>query len=175
MAKVAFSKLNLKVNNEEVPVQIGEQTIAVKQYLPLEDKLHLIERVIEYAHDTGNNFANPMKTDVYMAIEIIREYTNINFTDKQLENVPELYDKVISSGIWATIRDAIPEVEVSEIVRGVYRTSDAFYAYRNSILGILENITKDYENTDLDVMNIKEKLNDPQTMAMINSLLTKLN
>jgi hypothetical protein len=35
MAKVAFSKLKCKVNDTEVPVQIGEETIMVKQYLPI--------------------------------------------------------------------------------------------------------------------------------------------
>lgn len=175
MAKVAFSKLNLKVNNEEIPVQIGEQTIAVKQYLPLEDKLHLIERVIEYSYDVNNNFANPMKIDTYMTIEIIKTYSNISFTEKQLENIPDLYDKIISNNLWPIIRDNIPEGELSEIVRGVYRTSEAFYTYRTSILGILENVATNYKDVDFNVMNLKDKLNDPETKSIIETLLTKIN
>ena len=175
MAKVPFGKLNLKVNNNEIPVQIGEQTIAVKQYLPLEEKLKLIARVIENAHDIENNYANPMKTDVYLTIEIVKTYTDISFTEKQLEDIPGLYDKLISSQTWEVVRSNIPEVELSELVRGVYRTSEAFYTYRTSVLGILDTIKQDYSNLDFDVMNIKEKLSDPATVDMINNLLTKVN
>jgi hypothetical protein len=47
MAKISFNKLGLKININEIPVQIGEETIAVKQYLPIEEKLQLISRVLE--------------------------------------------------------------------------------------------------------------------------------
>ena len=55
MAKTAYSKLKLKVNEEIVPVQIGEVTIGVKKYLPVQEKLTLIGRVIELSHDLENN------------------------------------------------------------------------------------------------------------------------
>ena len=42
MAKVAFSKLGLKINNDVKTVVFNEQTIEVKQYLPIEEKLNLI-------------------------------------------------------------------------------------------------------------------------------------
>lgn len=175
MAKVSFNKLNLKVNNSEIPVQIGEETIAVKQYLPLEEKLELITNVIESAHDIDINYANPMKIDVYLTIEIIKKYTDISFTEKQLENIPALYDKFISAGVWDIIRASIPEVELSELIRGVYRCSDAFYAYRNSIMGILDTIKQDYSDMDLNAQKIKETLTNKENMEMIETLLTKLN
>ena len=64
MAKVAFSKLKCKINETEVPVQIGEEIVMVKQYLPIQDKLALIGRVIERAHEEDYNFSNPVKADV---------------------------------------------------------------------------------------------------------------
>ena len=65
MAKVPFSKFKCKINTDEIPVQIGEETIAVKQYLPIQEKLTLIGRVIEQAHDQDQNFANPLKITVF--------------------------------------------------------------------------------------------------------------
>ena len=44
MAKLAFSKLSLKVNNDVKTINFNEQTIEVKQYLPVNDKLELISR-----------------------------------------------------------------------------------------------------------------------------------
>lgn len=175
MAKVSFNKLGLKVNINEVPVQIGEETIAVKQYLPIDEKLQLIGRVIEQAHDTENNFANPVKTDVYMILEIIEAYTNISFTDKQKEDIPGLYDKFICNNVWATIKASIPQTEYDDIQYGVYATNDAFYKYRNSAMGILDIIKQDYSDLNLNALDIQQKLADPNNKSMIQDLLTKLN
>ena len=73
MAKVSFTKLSLKQNNEIVIIDFNGQNIEIKQYLPVEEKLELIGRVLELSHDQ-NNFSNPVKVDVYTMLEIIDKY-----------------------------------------------------------------------------------------------------
>ena len=51
MAKLTFSKLALKKQDEIKIVKYNEHEIEVKQYLPVNDKLDLIARVIIGAHD----------------------------------------------------------------------------------------------------------------------------
>ena len=85
MPKIGFTKLGLKPNNEIQYIEFNEQTIEVKQYLPVEEKLELITKVLELSHDS-NNFSNPVKVSVYTTLEIIEKYTNVNFTEKQKEN-----------------------------------------------------------------------------------------
>ena len=46
-----------------------------------------------------------------MGIEIIDNYTNISFTEKQKEDVPKLYDAIYSSGLKDAVMKAIPEAE----------------------------------------------------------------
>ena len=46
MAKVAFSKLGLKVNQDIKTIEFNGQNIEVKQYLPIQDKLRLISNII---------------------------------------------------------------------------------------------------------------------------------
>lgn len=175
MAKVPFSKLTLKINSNIVPAQIGEVTIGVRQYLPVEDKLALIARVIENAHDVDQNFANPIKMDVYKVIEVVKAYTDIAFTEKQLENIPELYDKLISSGAWKTISEVIPRDELADIDIGIYDTSEAYYKYRNSILGILDNVQTDYSDMNLKIEDLAAKINDPNVTGFVKELLSKTN
>ena len=64
MAKLAFTKLGLKANNQIKTVLFNEQEIEVKQYLPINNKLELISNVINASHD-DNNFANPVKVSVF--------------------------------------------------------------------------------------------------------------
>ena len=88
MAKLTFTKLGLKTNSDVETLEFNEQIIEVKQYLPVNDKLTLISEVINNSADE-NNFANPVKVEVYTTIAIVETYTNITFTDKQKEDVIE--------------------------------------------------------------------------------------
>ena len=173
MAKVSFTKLGLKKNEEVGILHINEQDIEVKQYLPINEKLELISSVINSAADE-NNFSNPVKENVFLTLEILYHYTNINFTDKQKEDPVKLYDLVVSSGLVNKVIDLIPEEELDEVINGVAQSVKAIYTYRNSALGILESISQDYSALNLDATEIQQKLADPDNMALLKQVLTKL-
>lgn len=173
MAKVSFTKFNLKKNDSVKTVTIGDQAIEVKQYLPVNDKLELIGNTINLAAD-DNNFVNPIKLEVFGALEILYHYTNISFTDKQKEDPVKLYDLLEGNGLIDIIVQAIPEAEYAAVIDGINNCSACIYAYKNSALGIFETITQDYSNLDLDANRIREKLADPQNMEFLKDVLTKL-
>lgn len=173
MAKLAFTKLGLKTNTDIETFEFNEQTIEVKQYLPVNDKLTLISEVINNSADE-NNFANPVKVEVYATVAIIEAYTNITFTDKQKEDITKLYDKLVSGELYQTILHLIPVEEINSLFDALRSSIDAVYSYRNSVMGILENISTDYSNLDLDASAIQAKLADPENMALLKNILTKL-
>ena len=173
MAKVSLIKLGLKVNQDVKNIEFNEQIIEVKQYLPINEKLELISSVINSAADE-NNFSNPVKENVFLTLEILYHYTNINFTDKQKEDPVKLYDLVVSSGLVNKVTDLIPEEELDEVINGVAQSVKAIYTYRNSALGILESISQDYSTLNLDATEIQQKLADPDNMALLKQVLTKL-
>ena len=173
MAKVSLTKLGLKVNQNVKNIEFNEQIIEVKQYLPINEKLELISSVINSAADE-NNFSNPVKENVFLTLEILYHYTNINFTDKQKEDPVKLYDLVVSSGLVNKVTDLIPEEELDEVINGLAQSVKAIYTYRNSALGILESISQDYSALNLDATEIQQKLADPDNMALLKQVLTKL-
>lgn len=173
MAKIGFTKLGLKPNNEVVNIEFNKQNIEIKQYLPIEEKLELITNVLELSHDS-NNFSNPIKVSVYTTLEIIEKYTNVNFTEKQKENPTKLYDLLVSNGFSAAVIKAIPEPEYNEILTGIKQTIKSVYKYQNSVLGILDTISQDYSNLNLDATEIQKKLADPENMALLKNIMTKL-
>ena len=173
MAKIGFTKLGLKPNNEIQYIEFNEQIIEVKQYLPVEEKLELITNVLELSHDS-NNFSNPVKVSVYTTLEIIEKYTNVNFTDKQKENPTKLYDLLVGNGFAAAVIKAIPEPEYDEILTGIKQTIKSVYKYQNSILGILDTISQDYSNLNLDATEIQKKLADPNSIELLKGIMTKL-
>lgn len=173
MAKLAFSKLALKKQDNIKTVKIGNYDIEVKQYLPVNDKLDLIARVLNGAHDE-NNFPNPIKIEVLGTLEIIMAYTNLSFTEKQKEDIAKLYDLLESNHVIDLLVDAIPEEEYDFVIDGIDKTIDAVYSYQNSVLGILESVSQDYSNLDLDATSIQKKIADPNNVALLKDVLTKM-
>lgn len=173
MAKLSYTKLGLRVNQENGVIFHNNQTIEVKSYLPVNDKLGLISNVINLSAD-DNNFSNPVKEDVYFALEIIENYTNISFTDKQKEDPTKLYDSFVSTGLYSKIIDMIPEDELMCLKTGLQASVKATYDYRNSVRGILDTVSTDYSNLDLDANNIYKNIADPENMALLKDVLTKL-
>ena len=173
MAKVSFTKLGLKKKEEIKNITINDQVIEVKQYLPINDKINIITNVIENSAD-DNNFANPVKVEVFANLEIMYAYTNISFTDKQKEDPTKLYDLLEENGIIAEVIAAIPENEYALLLGWIDETIEAFYTYRNSVMGIMEQISADYSNLSLDATEIQQKLADPQNLELLKNVMTKL-
>lgn len=173
MAKLSFTKLGLKPNNEIVNIPFGEQFIEVKRYLPVEEKLDLISRVLELSHDS-NNFSNPVKVDVYTMLEIIDKYTNITFTDKQKENPTKLYDLIVGNGLAAAVVNAIPGAEYEVLTDAINRTIKSVYQYQNSVLGILEAISQDYNETSFDITKLQQEISNPENLTLLKDIMTKL-
>lgn len=174
MAKVSFSKLGLTKNQEVKILNWNEQNIEVRQYLPISEKLELISNVINFAHDGNANFANPVQVEVFTSLELLYAYTNINFTDKQKEDPAKLFDLVKSSHLLDSVIMMIPANEYNDLVTGVQSSITAIYAYQNSVMGVLDNISTDYSNLNLDATEIQKALSDPNNMALLKNVLTKL-
>ena len=175
MAKIAYSKLKCKVNDSVATIKIDDEiSIEVKQYLPVQEKLQLIGRVVEFAHEQDANYSNPVKASVYRDIEVVFAYTNISFTEKQKEDVAKLYDQLSSSGLLEKIITAIPKDEYDYLCSGVWQSIDAIYAYQNSILGILDNVRKEQNSIQFDLDKAVGAIQDPQTMTFLKQVLTEL-
>ena len=174
MAKVAFTKLGLKRKDEVKTVNINNNVIEVKQYLPINDKLALISRVINLSHDSSNNFANPVQIEVIGTIEIIAAYTNLSFTEKQKEDYAKLYDLLEENGITKDLIGAIPGDEYAFLIDGINESIEAVYKYQNSILGILGAVAQDYSNLEFDASKIQQELADPDNLELLKDVLTKL-
>lgn len=176
MAKIPFSKLKIKKVDDSIKtVEFEGQTIEVRQYLPIQEKLALISRVVELAHEQDSNFSNPVKADVYTNLEMFKAYTNISFTEKQLEDPAHLYDILLSSGLLEEVYVAIPSDETSAIVRGVTDSIAAFYKYQNSVLGLLDTITSDYNLSQEEIQKIQSSLTELSDSPNLKGLMRIVN
>lgn len=171
MAKVPFSKLNQIKKLPSTVHQFGEHVIEVEQYLPLEDKVNLISAVIEQAGNGEEGFFNIVKLDAYYRIEMIKAYTNISFTEKQLEDTTKLFDAIVLNDIWAIIELSVPEVERKYIWDNILNLAREITSYNNSVLGVLKTVSKNRNELNFDVDEIMKNLNDPQALSMLKEMM----
>ena len=174
MAKIAFTKLSLSKNTSIKEVEWKDQKIEIKQYLPVGDKLDLISRIINYAAD-DHVFYNPCKVEIFELIEVILAYTNINITEKQQEDILKLYDLLVSSGFANKIKENIPDEELKYINKGVWETIKEIYRYKDSFMGVIEQVQTDYKDLDTEITDIENRISNPDNLTLLKDVVTKLN
>lgn len=173
MAKIGLTKLGLQKQSGIVPIQINDQTIEVKQYLPIQEKLELISRIIN-ASNEESKFYNPGKLSVFFNLEILQTYTNINLTDKQKEEFCKTFDLLASNNIFTQIIEAIPQAEINTLLNWTIESVKSLYEYSNSVRGILESVQNDYNDLDLDITKLQEKIKDPESLDLLKQIAPML-
>lgn len=178
MAKVAFSKLEVKPNGCSCsPFYYntkGEEIhYEVKYYLPVQEKMEMISKIINQSID-DNGFYNPIRVKIFTVLEVTYAYTNLSFTEKQKENPFKLYDLLVGNGIFKEIVNCIYEDDWKEIQETIMKVIDNIYKYKNSAMGILENIKEDYSSLDFDATAIQSKLSDPDNLSLLRDVVNKL-
>jgi hypothetical protein len=169
MAKLAFTKISKVKSLPTQSYSFGEETIEVEQYLPLNDKITLIENVIELAGDEVG-FFNIVKLEAYYRIYMIKNYTNITFTEKQMEDITKLYDLIELNGVWKAIESMIPEKERTYIWNNILELAQRITDYNNSVLGILKTVGQDYGENENKVNDLLFKLTDSEAFELVKQI-----
>ena len=174
MAKVSFTKLQLKKNTNVIELPWNDQVIEIKEYLPIESKLQVIERIVNQSLD-DNNFANPGRIEINTVLEMMFAYTNINFTDKQKEDRLALYDLLVSSGLWNAVAGTLASTGEATVINDTTQAViDEVYRYKTSALGILQAVSEDYSNLDLDAANIEKKISNRENVEFLADVMKKM-
>lgn len=173
MAKLAFSKLGLKVQDQTNSVIFGENIIEVKHYLPLKDKIDLVQTIVNKTVD-DKGYYNPIQLEAFKVIEVTAAYTNLSFTEKQREDVYKLYDQLVSTGFWGVVWEAIAISERDYIDSKINKIIDNIYQYRNSAMGILENLNVDYDKLAADAKEIEGSISNKDNLQLVRDVLSKM-
>ena len=173
--KIGLTKLGLKKNTNLIPLEWGDQVIQIKEYLPIEDKIGVIERIVNQSLD-DNNFANPARIAINTVLEIIFAYAvNINFTEKQKEDRLGLYDLLVGSGFADAFFKELRKTDEARFINSTVReVIDEVYKYKNSALGILQAVSEDYSNLDLDATKLQEKIGNKENVEFLKNVMDKM-
>jgi len=140
--------MKLKVDTSTKIIELDNGiSIEILKYLPVNEKYNLINDVLLKSYENG--IYNPIRLDMYFALNLVYKYSNISFTEKQKENEAKTYDTLQSTGIMDKIIDAIEDDEYNNLYTLLVETEDKYYEYRKTISGMLNDFSNQLnENAD---------------------------
>ncbi len=86
----------------------------------------------------------------------------------------KLYDNFVASGLMKQIWDLIPEDDRDWFEKHTNASIISIMEYRNSIYGILDSISKDYSDLELDVEKIREQLDNNKDIGDLKEIIDKM-
>ena len=157
-----------KIENKEITYD--GQTFNVRSWIPMEDKLALIGNIINASID-DNTFYNPARLHIFYVMNMVKEYTDIDFKDM---NIMYAYDLLDVSGLWDTIEKYIDENEINFIKQNIKETITNIYAYKNSVLGIIDAMNQKSEDLKVDGEALQKVIGDPENLTLVKQILDNL-
>lgn len=157
-----------KIENEEITYD--GQTFNVRSWIPMEDKLALIGNIINASID-DNTFYNPARLHIFYVMNMVKEYTDIDFKEM---NIMYAYDLLDVSGLWDIIEKYINENEINFIKRNIKETITNIYAYKNSVLGMIDAMNQKSEDLKVDGEALQKVIGDPENLTLVKQILDNL-
>ena len=173
MAKISLKDVTPIKSIPPQEIDINGKKVLVEQYLPLEKKAAMIERILANSVDeTG--FISPVRLAVFFRLEIVRCYSNISITDKMMEQPDKLFDQLVMNKVIGAVSCGMPTEEWEHIEHSVNKCAKAVQAYQNSFVGVMKTINKDYDATKLNVDELMATLDQPDKIGLVKEILEKI-
>lgn len=135
-----YSDLGLKVNLTEKQVKLGNGVIInVKQYLPISDKMSLINIALENSI-CGDGYYDPALLETLFNVYVVFSYSDLEFTDEEKGEIGQIYDEMLSNGYIDKILNAIPEDEYNELLGYLEEKRAAAERYKGSLADAIQNL-----------------------------------
>ena len=161
--------------NNSICSRIGdEKEILIKTWLPSHDILQLMSRIVNRSVDE-HDYCYPCRVKIVSEVEMVLACSNGEVPDYENADVCEIYDYLYANKIIDVVADATRVTGLWDIVmNSVNEVVDSVYKYSNSARGIIRCITSDLEDVQFDAEAIQEKLGNPENLALLKDILTKL-
>ena len=136
-----YSDLELKVKKDTSTIKIKDKEIEVLQYLPIEDKIDLIQIALQKSFENGTY--NELKLDMYFNLYIVYMYTNLEFTDDEKADAYTLYNELQSNDVIVSVIGAIDESEYDNLLDYLKTMQQSYVQYKQSAAALFQTFIQD--------------------------------
>ena len=133
-----------KIKKVEITLANGvDVTVEVIEVLPMQDKVKVIEEIVNACVVNQFNYFNPLYLRTLAQIKTIEACTNIECDTKDLYG---LHDILRVNGIFDKI---LPMTDYQEILNWSYECAESLCKYKNSFVGTLQGMQASKENEEI--------------------------
>ena len=157
-----YSELNLRepeVETTSIKLASGVE-VAVRKYLPIDDKANLITWAITLALDENTGCISPVRFEVYFALAVVKWYAGLEF-DSDL-SLSIIYDILEQNNVINQIMGAIPDPEIDFLRDLIKDTAEDLVRYNNSFAGMLQMMSNDTSNLGEQVREIVDQIKNAE-------------
>ena len=132
-----YSELNLRepeVEKTSIKLNSGVD-LAVRTYLPIDDKAALITWAIDLSLDDKTGCISPVRFEVCFALGVVKWYTDIDFEGEA--TLSEIYDLFEQNDVINQVMGAIPASEIDFVKALAQDTAEDIVRYNNSFAGMI--------------------------------------
>jgi len=104
-----FKDLKLELKTTDVKFLFGDKEVLVKQYLPVRDKHAIV--IMATTGAQVENVISRVLMDAYLHLLIVENYTNIEFTEDEKENILGVFDLLQTNGLIDLVIENMPQAE----------------------------------------------------------------
>ena len=166
MAKVTYASLKLKTNTDVKIVDFNDNKIEVLQYLPVADKYDLVSIVLQEAKEDA--LYSPVRIDMLFHLFLVFSYTNITFTEKQKEDLPKLYDTLLSCGLLDKIIEVIPQEEYDMLMDYIDEYINQDMNYNTTAAALLKTALAEIPKHVGEITQIMDNFDANKFIEVIN-------
>ena len=157
---INFDDLKLSFQDKSKNVIINGQKIEIKQYLPVQDKVNLIQIILQQG--LVNDMYDETILEALFYVYTIMYYTDLEFTDEQKKNPLDIYDTLMSNDVLNVILSGIPEDEFIDLMDYFEKQKELNLKYQTSFTFVLNQIATKAEG-------VLKNLNEKDFEAILNS------
>ena len=166
MAKVSYANLKLKTKEEIKEFDFNGSKIEVLQYLPLQDKIDLIDITCQKARE--DRLYSPIKIDAYFHLHLIYLYTNLTFTEKQREDEYKLYDCLMSNGLIDNVLINMNKKEYESLLNLLNQKIEDELKYNTTAAAIVNQLITDLPRNAEAAQKIVENFDPKKYQAVVD-------
>ena len=136
-----YKDLGLKLNTDYNIAKFGNSEIKVLKYLPINDKIDLVQIALQKAEENG--IYNELKLDMYFNLYLIYMYTDLEFSDEEKMNESELYDKLNCNDVILSVIGAMEESEYDSLLEYLKVMQMNNEEYKHSAAALIQSFIQD--------------------------------
>jgi len=147
-----YSEIKQPIKSDKAYTLINNKEIEVLQYLPISDKIDLIQIALQKAEENG--IYNEMKLDVYFNLYLVYMYTNLEFTDEEKEDEFALYDELQSNNVIISVIGAMDKDEYDFLWDYLNIMKKSNLKYKKSAAALIQSFIQDMPKNAAAAANI---------------------